>query len=274
MRRYLRQVSSIQTELNDPKILCVGDVFHKWNSPPELINFAIKHLPKMTGIPGNHDLPLHNYTDIKKSAYWTLVEAGVIKNIPIHSSIQIKDVEIRGFPNGTGEPGDNLIGPGTGRTIALVHDYCWTQGHTFPYAPTDKFVSEHHRRLKDFNVAVFGDNHKGFIWYGAADNGPSIMNVGGFIRRNTDERDYVPCIGALSHDGQLYRIRLDTSKDRWDETLSKIKGTDANVEGFLEVLKDLETETLDFGEAVRRHLSRNKVGKEVKTIILKALEGK
>ena len=72
MLRPLVELRTLATLHNCP-IVYAGDIFDKWNSPPELINFAIEHLPKGHAIPGQHDLPLHNYEDIRKSAYWTLV---------------------------------------------------------------------------------------------------------------------------------------------------------------------------------------------------------
>ena len=83
MARPLEELRGLQENYDCP-ILCAGDVFNHWNNcPPELINWAIKHLPKMYAIPGQHDLPQHRLDDVRKSAYWTMVEAGVIENLPL-----------------------------------------------------------------------------------------------------------------------------------------------------------------------------------------------
>jgi hypothetical protein len=61
-------------------ILCAGDIFDKWNSPPELIRFALEHLPDgMICVPGQHDLPNHSFEEIHRSAYGVLREAGKIR---------------------------------------------------------------------------------------------------------------------------------------------------------------------------------------------------
>ena len=63
-------------------VICGGDVFDKWNSPPELINFALAELPgTMESVAGQHDLPHHSWPERRKSAYWTLVESGKIKTL-------------------------------------------------------------------------------------------------------------------------------------------------------------------------------------------------
>src|SRR5688500_1062308 len=60
---YLSQLKMLQkSETMGPvlPILCAGDIFDKWNAPPELIHFALEHLPDgMICVPGQHDLPNH-----------------------------------------------------------------------------------------------------------------------------------------------------------------------------------------------------------------------
>ena len=60
MRRPLKQVEYIARR-NEVPIICAGDLFHRWWSPPPLVNFAIKTCPKMFAIPGQHDLQYHQY---------------------------------------------------------------------------------------------------------------------------------------------------------------------------------------------------------------------
>jgi hypothetical protein len=68
----------LKGRLGNPPIVYVGDIWDHYRQPPEAINWAIRELPKGYAIPGQHDLRHHNYEDIKKTAYWTLMEAGVI----------------------------------------------------------------------------------------------------------------------------------------------------------------------------------------------------
>ena len=83
MLKPLKQLVQLQAELECP-VLIAGDIFDRWNASPELINFAMKYLPIVDtyAIPGQHDLPLHNYEDMEKSAYGVLKRAGTIDDFP------------------------------------------------------------------------------------------------------------------------------------------------------------------------------------------------
>ena len=69
MARRLHQVDEIASYQQVP-VLCAGDVFDRWNSPPELINFAIKNMPPMWAVPGQHDLPHHRLDEVHRSGLW------------------------------------------------------------------------------------------------------------------------------------------------------------------------------------------------------------
>ena len=70
--RVLSQVRAV-VETHKCPLIVAGDVFDEgWRAhkcPPELVNFAIRHLPVCYAVPGQHDLPHHRYADVDKSAY-------------------------------------------------------------------------------------------------------------------------------------------------------------------------------------------------------------
>jgi hypothetical protein len=261
-------------------IICAGDVFHKWNSPPELINWAIEHLPRMYAIPGQHDLPYHRYEDIKRSAYWTLVEAGRIENLPPCMGINVgKDLLVYGFPWGA-----NLVKipdsfkkelPGQKPKIhlAVVHAYCWSFGHSFPGVEEDKHANEWYKRLRSYDVAVFGDNHKGFLEkYPTGGKGHFYLwNNGGLYRAKSDEAHYQPHVGILYSDSSVRPYAIDVSKDNWDLDMMKTKGK-VDVEELIEMLDESSEKTFDFKEAIRRAINRTKVSDSVRKILLQSIE--
>ncbi len=75
-KRYVDQLRSFQKKHNAP-IFIAGDVFDKWNSSAHLINHILVWIAGLDiyAIPGNHDCPHHNYKQLGRSSYWTLVEA-------------------------------------------------------------------------------------------------------------------------------------------------------------------------------------------------------
>ncbi len=263
MARPLREVKLLAANLDVP-VLCAGDVFHKWNSPPELINFAIDELPKMRAIPGQHDMPHHNYEDIRQSAYWTLVKAGKVSNLPWGTWTGLNKFWISPFRFGV-EFGPLSMDKGGGLRIALVHRYLWTDKiGGFPGAPAESNLKAMREQLKGYDVAVFGDNHQQF---GVRSGDCTVWNCGCLIRRSIAERDYRPAVGLLKADGKVEAHRLDTSEDKWVDELPeegerKVEGLDE----FLSTLDSMAASSLDFGEAMRRFLM-DKTDDDVKRIL-------
>ena len=98
MRRPLKEITDLGYTHNCP-IIIAGDIFTKWNSCPELINFALTYLPSGAYcIPGQHDLPNHQIKDIEKSAYQTLIKAGKITDF---KQTHLNIAHINAFPFGT-----------------------------------------------------------------------------------------------------------------------------------------------------------------------------
>ena len=252
-------------------ILYAGDIFNQWNASPEVINFALANLPEGWAIPGQHDLPNHNYEEIKRSAYWTLVEAGLLTNLEPDKETEIGgDILATGFPWGFDlKPPRH---PGAAVThIAVIHHFIWTNKETgYPGAPEASHVKHPTTKFTGYDVEVYGDNHKGFLLEGS---GTNIFNCGALMRRKTDERNYRPGVGLLHTDGTVTRHYLDTSQDKFiqateaEEAVEKILDMTAFVSG----LRDLETnDALDFVTAVKWFLKDNKVVGRVAEIILEA----
>ena len=267
MCRPLRQLRAIAEEHNAP-IICAGDVFDKWNSPPELINFAIRQLPNMYAIPGQHDLPYHGYEEMRKSAYGVLAQIGIIRNIDSTRHTRFTNLAISGFPwRKELKPRSERAG---GISIALIHQYCWISGHSYPNAPPVQAAFLHSKNLQGYDIAVFGDNHKGFI----VSKDPLIYNCGALIRRRIDERDYQPMVGLLREDGTVVQHELDCSEDKWIDPNEGIELAERVLDssGFLEELSTLDRESLNFEEMVKRYCNQNKIEPKVRSEIMCALE--
>ena len=267
MLEYIQQLKRLQ-QLEDAPIICAGDVFDRWNSPPELINFLIKHLPHMYAISGQHDQPNHNFDDINRSAYWTLVEAGVISNMteptmiggtliayPFPWNVEITPVK---------DPDPLMI------HLAVVHAYIWKDGFGYPGAPEEKRAKNYREKLKGYNAAVFGDNHKGFLI--GQPGSLMVLNNGTFIRRKSDEREYEPQVGLLKQDGCIKIHKLDTTSDVWTEAY---KAEDSKTEfdslSFVESLKNLGGDSLDFRASLNTYLDSKNIRQEVRKYVLESL---
>lgn len=271
---YLDQVNVIRYELNPIKrlpILCAGDIFDRWNAPPELINFALKHLPDgMICVPGQHDLPNHRYDDVHRSGYGVLKQTGKIEDV--HQMELIVEhngkcsFSIHGF--GWGQPVQPRKETAHLLQVALIHQYCWTSDLCYPGAPQEANASAFKKQLKGYDVAVFGDNHQSFTTKCGDCN---VLNTGGFIRRKSDEIDRVPCIGIIYDDGTVKRKKLDTSIDVFQDVQKDRPEVPLDLKEFIEGLEGLGEHGLNFVEAVERHLKGDDIDLETKDIILKAL---
>lgn len=270
MRQPLLQLCSIQEQFDVP-VLIAGDVFDKWNSSPKLINFALKYFPeKVWAIPGQHDLPLHNYDNLEDSAYRTLEIAGRLSDLPAKSCIWINQyMSVTSFPWGfpiTPCESDHGI------KIALVHEYAWIKGHSYPTAPRENMLRLRSRNIIDnkhfgYDVIVYGDNHKGFQ---TKIGSTEIFNCGGFMRRHSDQLDYKPMVGLLTQYGKVIPFPLNTKGENHLSTLmTPIEGMKEAVDmtEFKEELQKLGVVGLDYFKMLNQFLRDKKVKKKIKKII-------
>ncbi len=253
-------------------VLVAGDIFDKSNPPHELTNWAIKHLPKMYAVPGNHDAPMHNLKDLHKSAYWTLVEAGVIINLEPGKPIEVGQLRLHGFPFGhpvtplEHKRGDLML------DVAVIHSFIWTKSTGYEGAPEDQKLSAWRERLSGFDVACLGDNHCPVV---SQRERLTIINCGSLMRRTISQADYKPAVWLLRSDGSVEPHYLDISKDRLDVGEAKgIVGKGINVEGFVSELLALGDSAISFAEAVKRTMDSEKVPDEVRAIVLQAMENR
>ena len=274
MARPLAQLRDLAAKHHAP-VLCAGDIFDKWNSPPELINFALKHLPDMIAVPGQHDLPYHNMDLIDKSAFWTLVQAGKVI-IPDRLGMSYGGegkLTIFGFPWGTpltGPPAVHSVGR---FKLALVHKYIWIDGCGYPGASHEShLLTMPKNSLTDYDLAVFGDNHMAFI---TSEGNTQVYNPGTLMRRKADEIPYRPTVGLLHRSGKIEIHFLDDSEDIITELddlpQSRELKENPNLSDFMEKLSRLQTTGIDFRDAMLQMLEATKPPAAVRRIVLDAL---
>jgi len=271
---YLDQVKKVyaqQSEQDQPDvpILCAGDLFDRWNPPPELIHFALEHLPDgMMCVPGQHDLPNHRIDEMHRSGYGVLKKAGKIRDLSGKRTGDMGGFVVQGF--GWGQEIKPVQKEEGLLQIALIHRYVWTIEHCYPGAPEEAHLNKYMGPLKGYDVAIFGDNHRGFS--AELKTGTAVLNCGGFIRRKSDEINYVPTIGLIYSDGSVERKRLNTLGDVFHENPEDRKEVPLNMAQFIEGLEALGEHGLNFREAVENHLRTDEIDEKTKEIILKALE--
>lgn len=281
MKRPLDEINELMFKYQCP-LLCTGDVFNKWKSEPELINWALANLPHMRSIAGQHDLPEHRYDNLYRSAYETLVRAERIRNMSgFVDDRSVLKFNVCAFPFGT--PITPCIKPtGTPYSdksiyVAIVHEYVWTGKHRYPTAPKEARIETRSGKmikgkLYGYDVIVYGDNHKGFITHVGK---TTVFNCGTLMRRKSDEEDYKPKVGLLYSNGTVEPYYLDISKDK-HLTAEEVKDVEEieqlDMELFAKELRTLSASALDFADAMKRFWRSDKTKKAVRHIITKAME--
>ena len=269
MKRPLDELKRLSKKHN-AIIIYAGDIFDHAIENSELINFAIDNLPKGYSVWGQHDAPYHSRDELYKSAYETLVKLGILTDLKYSSPVIVNGrLKLYGFP--WGSEIKNITKPNPEYIhVAVIHKYIWMGKHKFPTAKDEDRVAKVAKKLKGYDVAIFGDNHKGFLFN---QDGCTILNCGAFIRRTTPEIDYTPIVGLLYADGIVQTKKLNTEIDQFvskEEVieLAKLEG----IEGLLEELESPDDDAIDFAQALRNYVNSGSVNNEVRKRVIGALE--
>jgi len=266
--RVLKQVCDLADEHQCP-VVCAGDVFDRWNPPVELVNWAIENLPEMLAVPGQHDLPMHRYEDVKRSAYYTLSVTNRIMDMADGLPLNVRGIYYRGFAWD-----QELLGlektDGRFRYVLVAHHFVWTKGRNdYPGAPPDCHADRIKAKVGGYDIAVFGDNHKRFmqVWTGGC-----LYNCGCLIPRRSDERSQKPAVGLLQEDSRIIVRELNTAEDRWADVKpeDELPRSDPRMDGFVQELGRTRSEIFDYREALLDGVRDS--DEDVKREVMEALE--
>lgn len=271
--RPLAQLEAILKEHSCP-VAYAGDVLHRWDARPELVNFLLDRLPGGYAVPGQHDLPNHDYDARHRSAYGTLVRSGLLKDVRAGDPVALDGVVIHGFPWGKPVRPCPFTDGTWGIHVALCHRYVWAVGKAHPGAAPGDCAEALGPALRGYAAAFFGDNHSHFV----KDLGDTLLvNCGSLQRLTADQKDHRPAVWLLYATGTVMPVFLDTASDN---TLDgppaggAVRGTAAG--GFLASLGELADGdpalAFDFPQAVRRRIRRKGVARGAAAAALDALE--
>lgn len=277
MERSLSQLRTLQAE-NGAPVIAGGDIVHRYDATPELINFAIDKMPVIYSVIGNHDTPHHDVKGLHKSAYQTLVKAGKIVPLPpgkiVEATGDKTPLRLFGFPWGI------PLRPNKKRCdlsvdVLVAHKTVWREGKGFPGAPEDGRIDRLEDVLRGYDVALFGDVHQPF----KCRVGDCIAyNAGCFIQRSVAEKDYRPSVGLLHDDPEkgvwIERHYLDCSLDKWAESDDIVAANPDNPasEELLDALSKLGDAAVDFSEAVRRGMDAEDLPASVRKLVMDAMK--
>lgn len=277
MTRYLDQLHKIK-EKHKCEVVYAGDITDTWMEPAELTNFLISYMPRGYAIPGQHDLPNHRYEEIRRTPYWTLVQAGIIENLPFRVPIRVGTghaTVLHGFPWGSQvEPCE--VRNDVERHVAVCHSYIWLGSYKYEGAPAKHHFGRYALQLQGYDVAIFGDNHLGFCNTIPAGRDISrtlsILNNGAFIPRRADEQKYQPCVGLVYTDGSIQRVPLDSSKDEWLDEEQEAEEVNTDMQELVDLLNKTNRNRLDFAGVLMRSLNNSELCELGRRIVVEALD--
>lgn len=276
--RYIQQIADIADDYsygNGPlPIVCAGDVFDKYNPPLEIVNAMLEYMPTMYAVAGNHDLPNHRLEDIKRSGFWTLVEAKTIQFLRPNEQVNL-DSRTRLWGYSWGEEPEPLRNKhDLFQDICVCHKYLWTRKTGYPGAPDAARIGNCFQQFQGFDVVISGDNHTPFH---LTKNGTTFVNVGSLYRRTSDQADFKPKVWLIYDDNSVESIYLDISKDVFHKTEKKEepKPLDTTkLQEFVTAIQQTRNEVVDFDEALERVIRSGDLSEEVKALLIQLKENK
>ncbi len=258
----VKQVSELQKQY-DCFVMHAGDLFDYWKPSPWLLSWAIDLLPKkFYTVFGNHDLPNHNMKLNHKSGIYTLVQA---KTTTIFNSGD-------SYKGSIGQGiGDAFIFPGTEDTVGIWHKFVWDGKHwPWPECP-EMTAKEVLKKYDGYDLIVTGDYHKPFTY---EYKGRLLVNPGCLTRQVADYADHRPRVYLwYAETNTVEPHYLDISDGVVSrEHIEKKEEIDKRIEAFISRLSDDWETVTSFDENLKRFMSSNRIRKEVKELVYKAIE--
>jgi len=278
--------------------ICAGDVFHHWKPSPFLIRESMKRLPVgMLCIPGQHDLPQHDFSQIGKSGFAVLEQAGIIEklyvNEPFTRHLIYPDkkssndipimIDLYPFGRSTEEniakameamkDDDGIF------KIAVIHELVWEskkKDTRQDFLPLSGHVKRVAKRLEKYNLIVCGDNHNYFV-VKERQTSKFIINTGSMMRMTISQAEDEPSVVVFDTANKSYRrVYLPISsnlKDTFDFESKMIEDGDEKLSLFIEQLcKEYEI-GLNFRKNIEEFLAKNpNIRNEVRQMIWRIVE--
>ena len=250
---------------HDCPVLIAGDLFNSHKASHRLVGWAIDNLPdKIVCVPGNHELKAHSLELIDDSPLSVLAKAGkIILLLNSNEYVCCNNLTIFGFPFGTELENKKA-------DVALWHHMVWTGKSPWPGC-TNPNADEVLEKFDKFKLIITGDNHKSFV---VKKDNRLLVNPGSVMRMTTEQESHVPCVFLYSYKlNTVECVPLPIEEDVISrEHLENKEVRDRRIEAFIQSLSDQGLIGLDFEHNLDQFIQSNKIKKEVKEIIYKAME--
>jgi len=255
----VQQISELQIKF-DCSVIHAGDLFHHWKPSPYLLTETIMNLPRLFyTIYGQHDLPQHNWELRQKCGLYNLMKAGWLETLEFgHWGSNcpgniFKDIN-HSFP-----------------PAAAWHKFVW-DGKKLPWPDCKENTAlEILKKYPQYDLIVTGDHHKPFA---QEYKGRILVNPGCLTRQTSAYATHLPRVYLWYAETNTVKIHyLKIKKDVVSrEHIEKGEERDKRIEAFVERLSTEWDEVMSFNENLERFFNDNRIRKDIKELVYKAID--
>jgi len=267
--RKIRFIADLQKAHNGIPVFDAGDLFNKWRGSPFLLQWAIRTLPDIITIDGNHDQSSHNRDLFEKTSLAVLKAAGVARVPTEPISVAEIPARIHFFPWGATLYGVQPTKPGDAKQVALVHTMTYVGRSPYPGCK-DPGAGTLMEKLSGFDLIVSGHNHKNFV---VEREGRVLVNPGSMMRSTADQADHKPRVYLwYAEDNHVEAVFLPIEEGVVSrEHIEVVEQREGRMSAFVERLNTDVEIGLSFERNMERHLAANRMRTRTKEIIEEAM---
>jgi len=261
-----------QANLKDAQLICVGDIFNKVHVPDAVVNDVVTEFNRVIKVVrilcGNHDLPGHNFKNIKDSSI------GILWAMTEQQDSKIKKIAGAGcYANFNEKTKESKTNP----DILFIHRLVFETKSEMPPNTEATTAQELLDEYPDMKWIFVGDMHRGFHY---VSKGRHVVNCGCINKQSADELDYSPSVWFVDTDKNIIeRIKMpDDSEFVDDSYLKNEKERNEKLSAFAEAIKikkHCKHMGLSFDKNIETELEKNKksLGEAVVSEVLELMEG-
>ncbi len=232
-------------------IAIIGDVFHTYKVPNEIINMFLSFTNEIYNnigiMPGQHDLLFHSFEEINKSGFgviWVKINSNNIKSLDYYG---------RMYKWGTEEYIENSNNK---NDIYFIHQLTFENEESKPPNVEAVTAAELLRKYKEANFIITGDNHHKFYY---KNNNRYVINIGSFLRTASDFIHYQPVVYFVDTEEEIVKELpiIDNEEMVTDAYIQKEKETNERLDALFSYIERIKTDEnidtdLDFKNALNK----------------------
>lgn len=257
-RRDIQGVREVAEKEHCTEVWILGDLFHQPRVATEAVVMVLDELNRFPCpvriLPGNHDLPHHNYENLSRSSLGIVLQS-YAELYDLHtdeSDYEWPDVVARPFGLDPENPDCNVFA--THRLVFQdeksrpMKDLGWTAQELLDANPCVR------------NMIVTGDYHHGYVYTGP--DGRRVVTPGCLNIQAADMVDYQPRVYLWDVDiNEIKAYPLDANTDQVVTDYLVVQAEkDARMESVLEAVKTSQEISLDFVENLEKAVIQDSPG--------------